>query len=161
MDDVLHHSYEKTKQVRAEVRDPRIVELLDYYLEIHPKDQMPSRRVFDPFHLPRLLSHLTLVDVERDPYRFKFRVMGSTITDNMELEGTGKYLDEIFPGIEEQYPYLDRVTVAENSCPVHRLGQPSLSFRTDFANLERVHLPLASDGKTVDMILSMFIYNAE
>ncbi|MBL4905987.1 MAG: PAS domain-containing protein [Sneathiella sp.] len=135
-----------------------MVTFLDYYLKIHPEISLPSRDDFDPFEIPALLQSVTLVDVERNPYRFKYRVMGSNVTYNMEFEGTGKYLDELVPGVETQFPHLDRVTVVESGLPVYRLGEASVSFRADFADLERVHLPLASDGKTVDMVLSAFIY---
>jgi len=156
-----HPSYSEAARIREEARDPRIITLLDYYLKIHPRNSIPSRADFDPFQVPAVMPNLTLMDVEREPYRFKYRVMGTSVSYNMEFEGTGKYLDELVPGVESQYPHLDRVRVAEEEIPVHRLGQSSISFRSDFADLERVHLPLASDGKYVDMILSIFIYFAD
>ena len=156
-----HPSYSEAARIRDEARDPRIVTLLEYYLTIHPRKTIPCRTDFDPFQVPTVMPNLTLTDVERQPYRFKYRVMGTSVSYNMEFEGTGKYLDELVPGVETQYPHLDRIRVAEEGIPVHRLGQSSISFRSDFADLERVHLPLASDGQSVDMILSIFIYFAD
>ncbi len=156
-----HPSYAEVVRIRDRARHPRIVALLDYYLQIHPREKLPSREDFDPFQVPKAMPNMALMDVERNPYRFKYRVMGTTVSYNMEFDGTGKYLDDLVPGVEAQYPHLDRVQVAETGMPVYRLGQSSVSFRSDFADLERVHLPLASDGKTVDMILSIFIYFAD
>lgn len=158
---IFHSSFDETQRIRGLVRDPRIASFLDYYLKIHPKTRIPARSEFDPFQIPSALPGMTLVDVERNPYRFKYRVMGGNVTYNMEFEGTGRYLDELVPGVELQYPHLDRVTVVESGHPVYRQGQASVSFKSDFADLERVHLPFASDGKTVDMVLSMFVYFAD
>lgn len=158
---MLHDSYAESIKIRDLATDPSIKKFLDYYLEIHPKVVIPSRDVFKPFDIPFALPSITLVDVERNPYRFKYRVMGTNVAYNMEFDATGKYLDEMVPGIEAQYPHLDRVQVAETGRPVHRLGQSSVSFRSDFGDLERIHLPLSSDGETVDMVLSYFVYFAD
>lgn len=161
MTHILHESYKETLRIREQAKDPRIVSFLDYYLKIHPKTSLPGRAHFDPFDVPSSLPSVTLMDVERDPFRFRYRVMGTDVTYNMDFDGTGKYLDEVVPGVETQFPHIDRVSVVETGFPVHRLGQASISFRTDFADLERIHFPLASDGITVDMVLSIFIYFAE
>ncbi len=161
MSTLSHPSYSEAARIRDKARDPRVISLLDYYLAIHPGEKMPGRTDFDPFQIPTVMPHLTLTDVEREPYRFKYRVMGTSVSYNMEFEGAGKYLDELVPGVETQYPHLDRVHVTKEGIPIHRIGQASISFRTDFADLERVHLPLASDGENVDMVLSIFIYFAD
>jgi len=161
MSKIIHDSYAETVSIRADAVDPRLRSLLDYYLEIHPKTRLPSREAFDPFQIPTAMPHLTLVDVERNPYRFKYRVMGSVVSRNMEFDATGRYLDEFFDNIQDQFPHTGRVEAVEKAMPIYRLGQSAVSFKNDFADLERVHLPLASDGETVDMVLSMFVYFAE
>jgi len=158
MNKISHKNFEEVVRIRNIAVDARLVSFLDYYLNIHPGSQLPARADFDPFEIPACLPHLALVDVERNPYRFRYRVMGTSITFNIEQEGTGKYLDEIVPGVENQFPQLDRIHVAETGLPIYRIGEGSVSFRSDFADLERVHLPLATDGEIVDMVLSMYIY---
>ncbi|MEH6402899.1 MAG: PAS domain-containing protein [Sneathiella sp.] len=158
MSEISQKNFEEVTRIRDIAVDARLINLLDYYLKIHPKSRLPARADFDPSDIPLCLPNLALVDVERNPFRFRYRVMGTSITFNIEQEGTGKYLDEIIPGVETQFPHLDRAEVAETGLPIYRLGEGSVSFRTDFANLERVHLPLATDGNLVDMVLSMYIY---
>lgn len=158
MSDISQKNFEEVARIREIAIDPRVVSLLDYYLKIHPKSKLPGRSDFDPFNIPICMPNLALVDVERNPFRFRFRVMGTSIAFNIEREGTGKYLDELVPDVETQFPHLDRVTAAESGLPVYRIGEGSVSFRSDFADLERVHLPLANDGINVDMVLSIFIY---
>ncbi|MBL4740161.1 MAG: hypothetical protein JKY12_04160 [Sneathiella sp.] len=155
---ISQKNIDEVVRIRDQAVDRRMVSFLDYYLKIHPRSHLPGRSDFDPFDIPNCLPHLALVDVERDPYRFRYRVMGTSLTFNIEQEGTGKYLDEIIPGVESEFPFLDRVAVAKTGLPIYRIGEGSISFRSDFADLERVHLPLASDGETVDMVLSMYIY---
>src|SRR3546814_7692417 len=38
---------------------------------------------------------VTLVDVERDPLRFRFRLAASPVTRHLGYELTGRYLDEV------------------------------------------------------------------
>ena len=161
MSKISHKNFKEVARIRDLAVDARMVSFLDNYLKIHPDSQLPARADFDPFEIPACMPHLALVDVERNPYRFRYRVMGTSITFNIEQEGTGKYLDELIPGVETQFPHLDRIQVVETGLPVYRIGEGSVSFRSDFADLERVHLPLATDGETVDMILSMYIYMSD
>ncbi|GLQ04859.1 PAS domain-containing protein [Sneathiella chinensis] len=151
--------YRAADGLLREVRDDRVQYLLSYYLEIHPGNRMPARSDFDPFRVPAALPEIVLVDVDPQPLRFRFRVVGSAVSDSMELDPTGRFLDEVYPGIEERYPHTDRVRVVETGLPVYRYGPASLPYRTDYHDLERLHLPLSKDGASVDMILSIMIHN--
>lgn len=57
---------------------------------------MPPRRVdFDPAAFPRALSGITIFDVERDPWRFRVRLVGTRIVEDTGRDTTGVYLDEL------------------------------------------------------------------
>jgi hypothetical protein len=138
--------------------DPRIATLIEYWLNIQPADRLPGRDHFDPLDVPNLLPHLVLVDVERDPYRFRCRLMGTTVVKAFRNDLTGRYMDEALDGFNESNAYRFRVQVAETWMPGYYKGPATLSFALDYADVEYVHLPLASDGETVDMVLSAFVY---
>ena len=55
-------------------------------LAIHPPDALPPRSAFDPVEVPKLLPHLILVTVERNPYRFLVKLTGQSMRDAIKTE---------------------------------------------------------------------------
>jgi len=153
-----HPSLPRAKAFRQRAHAAELRDLLAYWIAIHPGDRIPSREAFDPLDVRKVLPHLVLTDVERDPYRFRVRLMGTAVVDAMGGDFTGRYLDEVFPDAEHQLLIRDRIEVAETGLPNYRHGKSPTRFRLDFAALERVFLPFASDGRTVDQILSAVVY---
>nr|WP_277348896.1 PAS domain-containing protein [Sneathiella limimaris] len=135
--------------------------MIDYWVKIHPGDHLPSRKEFDPMDIPRLLPHISMMDVERDPFRLKIRLLGTAINNAFERDFTGKYFDEVFPDYENSVGYHQRKEVAETGMPKHFFGQGKLRYNLDFKSVEWILLPLASDGETVDLILSAISYGGE
>lgn len=155
-----HPSIARTREILAVAQDDDLRELLRYWLALHPAARLPERAAFDPLAVPMALPRLVLTEVERDPYRFRVRVMGTAIVTAFGADFTGRYLDEVLPDFESDYSYLHRVEVVETGMPNYRHGDARMSFKLDFAPLERVYLPFASDGERVDMILAMAVYLA-
>ena len=56
-----------------------------------------SRAEIDPGEIKSLLPHVGLVDIERAPLRFRYRLAGTEIVKGYGLEVTGRYLDQIGP----------------------------------------------------------------
>ncbi len=156
MDD--HPSVARAAEILATARAAELQALLRYWLAVHPRDRLPGRRNFDPAEVPAALGNLVLTDVERDPYRFRIRLMGTAVVRAFGRDFTGMYLDEALPGVGNTVIHTDRVAVAETGLPNYRHGATAIPIKFDFAPIERVYLPLASDGATVDMILAMTVY---
>jgi hypothetical protein len=155
-----HPSVARAHEILAIAQAAPLRAVLQYWLAIHPRDRLPSRSGFDPSEVPAALGGMVLTAVERDPFRFRIRLMGTAVVQAFGKDHTGKYLDEALPGVRETVIHTDRVRVAETGLPSYLHGEASTPFKLDFAPLERVYLPFASDGRTVDMILSMMIYVA-
>ncbi len=150
----------RAREILEAAHDDDLRGLLRYWLSVHPGTRLPARADFDPLNVPRALPRLVLTEVERDPYRFRVRVMGTAIVTAFGADYTGRYLDEVLPDFESDYSYLHRVEVAQTGLPNYRHGDARMSFKLDFAPLERVYLPFATDGRRVDMILAMTVYLA-
>lgn len=155
-----HPSKARAIEILRTARAAQLRELLRYWISIHPGPALPDRRDFDPIAVPRALGNLVLTTVERDPYRFRIRLMGTAVVTAMGQDFTGLFLDEAFPGVEATRIHMDRVAVVESGLPSYHFGQSSAPFRLDFAPIERVYLPFATDGTTVDHILAMTMYIA-
>ena len=153
-----HPSVGKANELLAMARSEGIRDLIRNWLSIHPGDRLPGRQHFDPAGIPRLLKSIVLTEVERDPYRFKVRVLGTAVADAFGRDFTGKYMDEVFEGHGESLSHSMRVEVAKTGLPCLRPAVPGTFKGMDIAPQEGIHLPLASDGATVDSVLSMFVY---
>lgn len=132
-----------------------------YWLQIHPEPGvLPGRQHFDPLDIPRLLSHIWMVDVEpSDPPQFRYRVVGTAVDRSFGLNLTGKRLDEVMPEFFEKpeiaAPYL---AMLENPRPSYRKGTPVFAHNRQFRLLERLLLPLARDGRHVDMMFCITLF---
>jgi hypothetical protein len=153
-----HPSVERAEAVLSTARSEIVRALVRYWLAIHPRTGLPGRRDIDPAMIPRILPHLVLTDVEGPPHRFRARLVGTAVVEAIGADFTGEYLDDALPGFGGTGGTADRILVVETGLPSHRYGAATLPFRLDFAPLERVYLPLASDGRRVDMILAAMAY---
>ena len=113
---------------------------------------LPARSSFDIVDLKYILGNLNLVEVQRDPLRFRFRVHGTNCAKLLGYDMTWKFVDD--------YPdpwYRARVrrnftSVVESRAPRCDLGQREIVDRR-IIRFEALILPLAEDGETVDRLM--------
>ena len=134
---------------------PKVRALFDYWRSVHPREGgLPGRQHIDPIDIPHLLPNVWLIDVKRNPYRFRFRLVGTLIVNYAGEDNTGKWFDERLPDFDPSV-FID---VVETGKPSWSRGRSKMRPEKDYYELERVRLPLASDGRTVDMILSLTVF---
>ena len=139
------------ERVRAVIDEPRLLRLLDYWLSKRPGNRLPGRADIDPIDMPFILGNLILVDIEPDPFRVRYRLVGTNVTSLLGLNATGRYLDE--------HPDATfRVKAREDYHQVATSGEPAaVRHNTTMDGRVRHYqvllLPLAADGRRVDMIM--------
>ena len=117
---------------------------------------MPGRADIDPLELPRAaLPNILLLDVEREPVRFRVRLAGTGFVALLGREVTGQYFDELGPA-HHMAPILDALRRLVATAQPAFLASPMFRPPRDYVWLKRFALPLASDGRTVDMVLASF-----
>jgi hypothetical protein len=138
---------------------PKMIRLYEYWRKKAPgPGLLPSRRDIDPTDIPALLDNIWMLDVVGEPRRFRFRLIG----DAMQRKGIpgrpGEFVDQFFsPGIaDERMAALHAVASARQ--PSWARGRPQLAHRTQIDELERILLPLASDGRAVDVLLCLTVF---
>ncbi len=139
---------------------PDIRRLYQYWRAIHPAQGLPGRQHFDPLAVGPLLSRLWLVDVQRQPFRLRYRLVGTQLTERAGRELTGLWFDEAHPEIVTIPNFYHRFRmVCEDRQPSWRRGPPGLFFlhKVDILEIENLFLPLAQDGETVDMLCCLTI----
>ncbi len=133
--------------------------LLTYWESIHPTGALPGRQHFDPAAVVPLLPNIVLVEVERDPWRFRYRLVGSRVDAVNGKPLTGQWLDVAYADHPRAAVLLNEyVQVVETARPTWRRSEPSVAPEASCKIIEVLRLPLAADGKTVDMILGITLY---
>ncbi|MDE2227798.1 MAG: PAS domain-containing protein [Alphaproteobacteria bacterium] len=120
--------------------------------------RVPARADFDPVEMKYILGQLSLIDVARDPLRFIFRLHATGNARHLGVDRTGKDLAFMpNPDVREHVRAHYELAVASREPVVqHRGGSFADGREWDY---EVLVLPLASDGETIDMLMSGVIWN--
>jgi hypothetical protein len=118
----------------------------------------PTRADLDPVEIPALMPHLLLLDVEPESRRIRFRLMGTAVTAGLNRDLTGRYLDELPLNKTQRAMHAEYRRVAETIEPACSTWEYT---RDDgrHVRIERLVLPLSSDGATVDMLLGGIVFD--
>lgn len=144
---------------------PAMHQAFAYWLSVRPETGLlPGRQHLDPLAMPRILPYVWLMEVHPAPPgtdipRFRFRLVGSHLDLGFGGPKTGCWLHEIEPEFNTHRAMQAHfVACARHAMPHHRRGQPRFRFNAEAAELERMLLPLASDGRCVDMIFGCTVF---
>ncbi len=131
---------------------PILRQLRDYWLALRGERTMPSRADIDPVHIPALLPHIVLVDVIGAPPVFRYRLVGTGVTEIANRDATGCILDESLYGNNTDRMLLAyRETVADGRPKAVR--EVVQFVQKDWVRIEVLLMPLSADGQNIDMIL--------
>ena len=127
-------------------------ELFAYWASLRQGGSLPGRSHLDPCAMKRHLPTVSLIDVRSGPGRYRLRLAGTGLYGVYGREITGKELDEVYAPEAAAYWRTELDRVVEQGRP--GVGCHSLSWRgQSHLSLLWLRLPLASDGRRVDMIL--------
>lgn len=135
-----------------EFRSPILPELIAFWEAARPGPLLPGRAAFDAVDLLRFKGHISLVEIERNPQRFRFRLVGTAITEMLGRDSTGLYLDQLYSAETYDLAVAGYRYCVDTGLPAKASGQ-MVHANKEYVQFESVDLPLATDGTTVDMIL--------
>jgi hypothetical protein len=139
---------------------PEFEAIQSRWRELCHDGQLPTRADFPPESLTPWMGHIQIVErvSDGDRLRHRVRLVGTRIVYYEGRDNTGLFLDDIVP-IEQRDEILEPYRrCAETRAPVYGAFY-SCSEAAVSSQLERLILPLAADGKTVDQFL-VAIYRA-
>jgi hypothetical protein len=141
--------------------DRRITAAFDYWRSRHGDDgALPGRKSIDPVDMRSFLADICLYEVQQTPIRFRYRVAGTQIVARMEHDFTGRWLDEVHPRFVGSPAHDEFVAVARRALPyAYYRGIPLFHTDRNYAIMERILVPLAQDGVTVDMMLAVVVFD--
>ena len=136
---------------------PEMHRIVGYWRSIFTDGVLPDRTDIDPVEIPELLPGIILIDIFRNPYRFRFRLIGELMVAYHGRNLTGQWMDEAFEHFNDTATPGNIVDAAENHVIKYRTGPPLMTYEKSFINMERVFLPCRNGGDTVDLLLTFTI----
>lgn len=134
---------------------PEVRGLYLYWAEKRGGKRLPARADIDPIEMREWLGRLLLYEVvagDDGAADFRYRLVGSRLVHVFGADLTGKRVSEGSYMSDPAITLNNLRAVLANGRPRYRTDRlPGLSNRA--TTLERLFLPLASDGETPDMLL--------
>ncbi len=127
-------------------------ELFAYWASLRAPGRLPARRDIDPGCFKRHLPTVSLIDVTGEPPEFRIRLAGTGLYGVYGREITGRSLAEVYAGSAVEYWRSELTQVVRERRPA--VGAHNLAWRgASHLSILWLRLPLASNGRDVDMIL--------
>src|SRR5260221_10321572 len=104
---------------------PQARALHGYWSRIHPPTGLPGRQHFDPDEVIALLPNIRLVEVQLEPFRLRYRLLGSRVDAVLGRGLSGRWVDEVYGGHANWAALIeDYRVVVETGAPFWRRGVP-------------------------------------
>ena len=127
-------------------------ELFAYWAKLRRQGILPGRSDLDPADIKRLLPTVSLIQVQNEPRDYRLRLAGTGLWGVYGGEITGKRLSDIYNSAAAAYWRRELDQLVEEKKP--RVGHHSMAWRgASHVTLLWLRLPLASNGRDVDVIL--------
>jgi hypothetical protein len=153
------HSIDPAEDLETSQWEFQIKRLYEYWLSRHhPDGSLPTRQDIDPLDIPKLLPWVWMVDIHRNPTRFKFRLFGTRHVEAVGRDLTAQWIDEAYPEFPSSEGYADYLKVADNLSPSYRSG-PAHYHVADYKIIERIMLPLVDETGEGQIILAATVYS--
>lgn len=146
----------RTRIQESDLPDECARELWRWWLASEKHAVPPRREDFDPIEIPQALGGITIFDVERDPWRFRVRIVGTRIVEETGRDTTGVYVDEL----EHTAPIIARARwAAENRRPYFVPLVPVTWTSMKFKHYSTLALPLVDETGQTSMILYYMFFS--
>ena len=137
--------------------------LLKFWKRHRTASGIPRWQDVEAQDLSRLSANLSFLDVsgDGDAARFQIRFHGETIAKVYgEPDCRGRYLDEVIPAARHDTGLMPYHRTLQSRRPVYTICEVT-DKNGRLINFERLLLPFAFDGKTIDRILASFEFICE
>lgn len=143
------------------LENPTLAFLRDYWEKKRGGRRMPSRADIRPSELREHLAWVIMADVLNGGDDFRYRLIGTLVTEYFLTEATGKTVRESFeklgPAVSHAVLAVMRTTTKERA-PIHAFGDAD-AFATGYEAFNAIFLPLSDDGENANVILHAFVFN--
>jgi hypothetical protein len=146
----------------ATLANPTLAFLKSYWEGKRNGRAMPSRADIDPIEMREHLGWIILADVLADYEDFRFRLVGTRVTDYFGRDITGKTLSESYAGFGPAALKMALAVyrkVARDRVVLRTFGNAGW-LGQDFLEFDQLFLPLSEDGVHANIVMSAFTFDA-
>jgi hypothetical protein len=136
--------------------NPVLSSLQDYWQRKRGQRAMPARADINPAELKAHVGWVVLVDALPALSDFRFRIIGTRVSDYFPPNSTGKLVSEAFAPYGEAIVRVMQASyrkVTRERIVLHAWGAADWVGK-EFLDFDALYLPLSDDGATVNMVLS-------
>jgi len=132
---------------RHRIRSPYLQMLFDYWESLRGDRPAPDASEIDPLDIPRAaLPYVILVDLERNPLRARYRLVGTHGVQAAGWDYTGKYVEELDLQSAVMEDVMADFAYALEMKPMYANYDWPLRGNRGLVNVELVQLPLLENG---------------
>jgi hypothetical protein len=142
--------------IPAEIEAEELHRLYAYWQSRLAGRRYPARRDLDPLDFRYLMGRIVLLDVLREPLRFRIRLQGMEIVKYFGRDMTGKTFDEILRPELRAFLLQRAKELLEGGVPYFARRELIKDERT--LRFEAAVLPLADDGNSINMLMMAIIF---
>lgn len=141
----------------GEAPSQAIQDMHHYWTAVRGARELPRKADIWPGDIKPLLPNVLLVDIERAPFRVRFRLVGTKVVAATGFDFTGCYLDEIAPPHDiDTFLACYRLAVFGRRPVIARV---QWHFKTgERAAYDLGVWPLSDDGTAVDKAIALECY---
>lgn len=138
-------------------RSTRVLALHAWWCGKGGPSVVPDRSAVDPIELKALLPSILIAEAEHDPFRVRYRLQGTKVTEITGIDITGHYLDELL-SVEPDQPWQ------EHYLAVYRSRRPLFGVTTvprsagGTVDYEFGIFPLRRGGDSVEQFIALEDY---
>lgn len=118
--------------------------------------RFPARSDLSPLEMKNWLPNIGLIDVIRDPLRFRVRLAGTNVGRMLDRDLTGTYVDELPDGEALVARYTWAV---ENGKPYFCSRIPLMFANMEYQAYSTITFPLGESDKQVNMLLGLIEFH--
>jgi hypothetical protein len=137
---------------------PHCAAFVTYVESLTPAGRLPTRGMFEPTAIYRLLPNVWIIDVLRDPLRLVIRLTGAKIVEALGRDMSGLDLAQAFPGLNPAHDLARFAAAIATRRGTWRRGRPPFDVGQAWAEVEDVVMPFAADRSTVDMLYCFSVF---
>lgn len=139
---------------------PDVRAFWDYRTRCVGQSGHPSRRLFDPTEIPRLLSRIWIVDWNEARGDFHYRLVGTRVVEAIGFDPTGRFVGEALadrsaanPGLLARFSETLRAGRA-----TWRKGPARHWARMDHRQVENLMVPFVCDCERFEQLVCISVY---